>query len=251
MRAVRVTAYQNMVSYRLPSSFVIKESYPLPPYSNVIGMVHAACDFKEYVPMKVSIQGCNASSISENYIKYEFGRYTKYEAGRHNVLLQNGEDTLGMTRGMGHIELLTDVRLIFHIIPEEDDMIEPIYQGLKYPKNYLSLGRWEDLLRIDSVVITELDTADLNSGMELPCDAYIPVEDPQACFMTATTYKLHKRYTVDPGLKVRQWTESIEAKHACTGTTIDPDLEVLIDQMPCRDADCPYANSRVIPVFPA
>lgn len=44
-KAVRIIAYQNMASYRVPSSLAIKESYPLPPYSSVIGMVHAACGF--------------------------------------------------------------------------------------------------------------------------------------------------------------------------------------------------------------
>ncbi len=34
-----------MVNYRVPTSFQLKESYPLPPYSTVIGMVHSLCNF--------------------------------------------------------------------------------------------------------------------------------------------------------------------------------------------------------------
>ena len=176
MRAVRIKAYQNMVSYRMPSSAVIKESYPLPPYSSVIGMVHAACGFQKYVPMQVSIQGNTASHVSELYTKYEFGRYTKYENGRHNVKLQNGTDILGMTRGMGNVELLTDVELVLHIIPEEDGMVDAIADGLRYPKSYLALGRWEDLIRIDDVQVCELQQVKLKRSCVFGCNCYILVQ---------------------------------------------------------------------------
>ena len=58
-RAIRLDCFQNLVNYRKPSSFIIKETYPLPPYSTVSGMIHAACGFKEYHKMKLSIQGDN------------------------------------------------------------------------------------------------------------------------------------------------------------------------------------------------
>ncbi len=56
MRAIRIQCFQNLVNYREPTSFLIKETYPLPPYSTVIGMVHAACGFEQYHPMQVSIR---------------------------------------------------------------------------------------------------------------------------------------------------------------------------------------------------
>lgn len=249
MRAVRITAYQNMASYRQPSSFVMKESYPLPPYSSVIGMVHAACDFKEYVPMRVSVQGSAASSVSELYTKYEFGRYTKYEEGRHNVKLQGGEVPLGMTRGMGHVEVLVDVRLVLHILPEEERLTEQIYRGLQCPKQYLALGRWEDLLRIGSVCMTELTECTPEQSISLPCDAYIPAENFHAQEVTATVYRLHKRYTVEPGSRFRTWTETVTAKFAKKSTVIAAGLPALLDTEPCTDADVPYYETDRIPVF--
>ena len=65
MRAIRIQCFQNLVNYRKPTSFLIKETYPLPPYSTVIGMVHAACGFEQYHPMQVSIQGTNRGTISD------------------------------------------------------------------------------------------------------------------------------------------------------------------------------------------
>ena len=78
MRAVRILIEQPTASYRIRQSLEIKESYPLPPYSTVIGMIHAACGFQEYVPMQVSIQGDVVSHVQELYTRYEFGNGTKY-----------------------------------------------------------------------------------------------------------------------------------------------------------------------------
>lgn len=222
MRAVRIKAYQNMVSYRMPSSAVIKESYPLPPYSSVIGMVHAACGFQKYVPMQVSIQGNTASHVSELYTKYEFGRYTKYENGRHNVKLQNGTDTLGMTRGMGNVELLTDVELVLHIIPEEDGMVDAIADGLRYPKSYLALGRWEDLIRIDDVQVCELQQVKLKRSCVLPYNCYIPVQTEQQIKkhdIRGTVYRLNKEYTIS-AKGFRHWTTVVPAWFASKGNEI-------------------------------
>ena len=44
MKAIRVKLTQDMVNYRKPTSFQLKETYPLPPPSTVIGMVHYLCD---------------------------------------------------------------------------------------------------------------------------------------------------------------------------------------------------------------
>ena len=60
-KAIRVQCFQNLVNYRKPSSFIIKETFPLPPYSTVLGMIHAACGYQEFHPMKLCIQGFIAS----------------------------------------------------------------------------------------------------------------------------------------------------------------------------------------------
>ena len=52
-RAIRIDCFQNLANYRKPSSFIIKESYPLPPYSTVIGMIHAISGFDSYHKMQI------------------------------------------------------------------------------------------------------------------------------------------------------------------------------------------------------
>ncbi|MGN9165152.1 type I-B CRISPR-associated protein Cas5b [Tissierellaceae bacterium HCP3S3_D8] len=72
MKAIRVKLYQNMVNYRKPTSFQLKETYPLPPPSTVIGMVHNLCGFTEYYEMDISIQGKYHSKVNDLYTRYEF-----------------------------------------------------------------------------------------------------------------------------------------------------------------------------------
>ena len=70
MKAIKVTAFQESANYKVPISHDFRESYPLPPYSTIIGMVHYLCDFKEYHPMKISIQGSYGSTVSVLYTEY-------------------------------------------------------------------------------------------------------------------------------------------------------------------------------------
>lgn len=65
MKGIKVLLKQEVANYKKPSSFQLKESYPLPPYSTVIGMVHYLCDFDEYKPMKISIQGKYRSKTND------------------------------------------------------------------------------------------------------------------------------------------------------------------------------------------
>ncbi|NJP40412.1 CRISPR-associated protein Cas5 [Oscillospiraceae bacterium HV4-5-C5C] len=234
MKAIRVKAYQNLANYRKPTSFVLKESYPLPPYSSVIGMIHMACGFTSYVPMKISIQGSYFSSLSDAYIKYEFGAGIPFESGRHQLAVPSGDDKpFGITRGLGNVQLMVDMNLLFHVVPDDSQMTEIIETRLNDPVLYPALGRWEDLLRIDEVALTDLEQVELDDDLALPNDAYVPLAllyqyENLVKQDSSTRYNLHKVFHVDPESGKRIWDESIEVAFVAqnnpiggqTGTTI-------------------------------
>lgn len=174
MQVIKLVCKQTLVNYRKPTSFKIKESYPLPPYSTVIGMIHKACNFTEYHPMKISIQGTREGQVSDLYTKYTFSVDKKYESARHNLLVEDkNHKQYGITRGIGYTELLTEVELIIHIKPENEEELPTIYEGLKKPSTYLSLGRHEDLLDIVKVEIQECKNVE---DVKLKHDIYVPIE---------------------------------------------------------------------------
>ncbi len=223
MKAIRLLAYQKTANYRKPTSVMIKESYPLPPYSTVIGMIHAACGFESYVPMKISVAGKYHSSVSEVYTKYEFGN-KKYEEGRHQLKIRvENEAFYGISRGLGTVEMLVDVNLLIHIVPDDETMIETIREGLLNPEIYPSLGRYEDLLRIDSVEITELceSSAD-DDEIELLYDMYLPTDEKDRfggniTHADGTRYRLNKWFERDEKKGMRVWKERIDAIHLAAG----------------------------------
>lgn len=152
MRGIKLVALQDLVNYRKPMSFQIKESYPLPPYSTIIGMVHKLCKYESYIPMKISVQGKYISKTNDLYTRYEFKNGAKFESGRHNVNV----DGYGVSRGISTAELLSQMELIIHIVPEDQERVQEIYSSLKTPWEYPSLGRREDLLNIKSVEIVDI-----------------------------------------------------------------------------------------------
>ena len=194
MKAIKLKLYQNMVNYKVPTSFQLKESYPLPPYSTVIGMVHSLCDFKEYKPMKISISGNYFSKVNNLYTRHEF----------------NNSDNV--IKGPATIELLVDVNLTIHIISEDqsEEFLNMIFEAFKYPREYPSLGRREDIVLIKDVKIVDVEKKklerDISNGEE--DFAYIPVNFIQEKLVNygdkksgmniyGTRYELTKNYTSD------------------------------------------------------
>ena len=218
-RAIRVKCFQNLVNYKKPSSFIIKETFPLPPYSTVLGMIHAACGYTEFHPMKLCIQGTNSGTVSELYTRYSFSAGTKYEEGRHQICVEDGE-RYGIFRGIANVELVCDNDMVIHVIPEEDDF-EKVYNSLKYPPRYLSLGRYEDLLdieRVDIVNIHQEDEVAIKRDMYIPVSYGIELGDRRG-----TIYNLTKEYEITKqGL--RRWKKEngrVKAYYCSGGVVID------------------------------
>lgn len=203
MKAIRLRLWQDMVNYKKPTSFQLKETYPLPPYSTVIGMVHSLCGYKEYKPMQVSVQGKYFSKVNDLYTRYEFKNAMKYEAGRHQ--LQAGD--YGICQGVATAELLVDVELLIHIAPDDQSLVNEIYSAFLQPREYPSLGRREDLATIEELKLVNLSATELERQIQAPRDyyAYIPIKmledesvnltnSQQGVIHSGTRYKLNKNY---------------------------------------------------------
>ena len=72
MEVLRLVISQSQANYKKEETVKNKMTYPLPPLSTVIGAIHAACKFKEYHPMDISIQGKYESMHREAYTDYCF-----------------------------------------------------------------------------------------------------------------------------------------------------------------------------------
>ena len=58
MRVLKLRLFQETACYKKPFAFKVGETYPLPPYSTIVGMLHKVLkEKKEFIPMRVSVQG--------------------------------------------------------------------------------------------------------------------------------------------------------------------------------------------------
>lgn len=71
-KILRIILRQNKAHYRKEESVTNKMTYPLPPYSTIIGAIHNACGYTTYNPMDVSVQGKFESLNQEIYTDQAF-----------------------------------------------------------------------------------------------------------------------------------------------------------------------------------
>lgn len=175
MRGVRVKIYQETANYKKPTSSQLKETYPLPPYSTVIGLIHTLCGFTQYQDMDISIQGKYHSKHNDLYTRYEFQSGMRYDSNRHQI--KAGD--YGISRGVATAEILSDIELLIHIVPKDQSLIDKIKLSFEKPVEYPSLGRREDILTIKEVKVVEIKLHKVEKDIyfEKQYSAYIPTEN--------------------------------------------------------------------------
>ncbi|MHC5375547.1 CRISPR-associated protein Cas5 [Enterococcus sp. LJL120] len=247
MKGIKLKIHQDMVNYRRPTSFQMRETYPLPPISTVIGMVHNLCGYDSYEPMDVGIQGNYFSKANDLFTRYEFNNGTAYDKKRHQYEV-NG---YGIGRGIGNTELLVDVNLILHIIPDDQTKVEEMYHALKFPKEFPSLGRREDLANFQKVKIVEIVERDFEDGWSYEDNhpdraIYIPINwirdiqlrsqldslgvtgETGTRFILPKVYQLENIGSKNKPKLIRNWVEQPEVLYASSFTVRD-EVDILFD----------------------
>lgn len=209
MKTLRLKIFQDTACYKKPFAIKVAETYPLPPYSTVKGMIHYILDTNEYIPMSISIQG-NYEGIFTNYQTMRL-----YKA---NVITQMPLK----------VHLLFNVNLIIHIKADES-IINSILAAFKSMKEYPSLGRREDLVRIDEIRIVDLkkvNIIDEGESLELKNSIYIPKEILPNKRLSGINYKLNFKYEIKDNLRV--W-EKINVLYVEKGSAIEDGIFYIDD----------------------
>lgn len=197
VKILKVKLYQETACYKKPFATKVAETYPLPPYSTIIGMFHKILQAKpkEYFPMNVSVQG-NYESIFKNY-----------------QTLRSYKSDNSVTSMPRDVHQLFNVYLIIHI-QAEDDIIYRIYKNITNGLDTFTLGRNEDVVRIDEVKIleklTEVEDADIVEN------AYIPE------WITKNVYGINYRINTTYKIKndLRKWNK-VNVRYVEKGNIID------------------------------
>ncbi|MDR2878334.1 MAG: hypothetical protein LBV03_00240, partial [Fusobacteriales bacterium] len=148
----------------------------------------------------------NKSIVFPGIYKYEeLGKEVQYKSELE--FEESKKEWLSISRGISTAELLVDVDLIIHIIPEDQNLLEHIKNSFLSPVEYPSLGRREDIAVIEEVKEVEVIEKELSEDTGLltkDWTAYIPlkyIEDESVVIAgrhevinKGTRYKLAKNY---------------------------------------------------------
>lgn len=184
MKILKLKLYQETACYKKPFANKVAETYPLPPYSTIIGMFHKILQAKpgEYFPMNISVQG-----------EYE-GIFSNYQ----NLRMYKGKDKV--TAMPRNVHQLLDVNLIIHV-QAEDEIIDKIYQNVINGTETFTLGRNEDIVRIDDIKI--LKNVEEVEYEEIENSAYIPEWLDKK--VEGINYRLNTTYHIKDD--IRQWNK--------------------------------------------
>lgn len=217
MKILKLKLYQETACYKKPFAFKVAETYPLPPYSTVIGMLHKILQAKtgEYFPMNISIQG-NYESIFSNY---------------QNLRMFKGKDQV--TAMPRNVHQLLNVEIVIHV-KAEDEIIDKLYTNIIQGVETFTLGRNEDLVRVDEIKIIQEPKIEEYKLENVKYNAYISSEKIQGI-----NYRLNTTYIIKNDL--RKW-EKVDVKYVEKHTNIDLE-EALQDE----DGDYIFFYSKEMP----
>ena len=130
MDALRIIIKQNSANYRKEEAMDNKMTYPLPPISTIIGAIHNACNYREYHPMDISIQGKYESMHKEAYTDYCFLNRTMDDRGilvkmANESMLSKGFEKVATSKKQG-----SDMRTGLEIQVHNAELLEE-YRSLK------------------------------------------------------------------------------------------------------------------------
>ncbi len=218
MKILKLKIYQETACYKKPFATKVAETYPLPPYSTVIGMFHKILQAKpgQYFTMNISIQG-DYESIFSNY---------------QNLRMYKGKDKV--TSMPRNIHQLLNVNLIIHV-EAQDEIIDKIYYNITRGAQTFTLGRNEDLVRIDDVkILTNIQDV---QEVEIVNNCYIPKW--AANNIDGINYRLNSTYQIKD--EIRQWNK-VDVKYVEKNTN-----QGIYEAKQDEDGDYIYFYSKEIP----
>jgi len=186
MRCLKFELFSPCATFKTPFSLKGIETYPLPPYSTIIGLIYTALGRKwNGESFSISIQG-DYETLFRDYM-----RFRKY-------------NTKGRVLEMLPLEVprLFRLRCIVHVVGEER-LLEEFKKGLEKPASYLFISGGEHPVlvrypRILEVVKQEVD-------IEIKHSAYVPEERGSYLWSRGIYFRIPYFCKYEEGEKVFNW----------------------------------------------
>jgi len=157
MPILRLHIYQPQAHYRVPFTYKRRHTFPIPPYSTIIGFLCNACgvddqDKEIYIncikQLKISIAGKFKLKNTE-MIWYRNLSKKAHKGSYGTIDIREKNGNIGHIGGQSpiHIDVLEDVELYVYLYHDNEQQLKNLNQQLINPTNRLQvlhLGRAED-----------------------------------------------------------------------------------------------------------
>lgn len=190
MNVLKIKLNQVFANYRKPMSYNYIDTFPLPPFSTIKGWFHSVIDAKDYHNMSMSIQGNSSSVIQDIQTMIKFDR----KRGEGKTLLKDFGSELSETPV--YVANLYNVDLNIYISSEKE-LLEKFKENV-FNKSFPSLGRYEDLARIDFIDFIELEEKTFfhrgNNRHIIDYGIYLTKEITKEVYLEGINYRLPFKY---------------------------------------------------------
>lgn len=222
MKAVMIQGHMDTARFSIPGwNGKRGETYPLPPFSTIAGMVHFLCRWDSWHDMKISVSGNGVMNKPEICARWRGGAVAGSETEefkqRFPVRVKSGDSFVGWVNTLIYEAFASDLDLRLHIMPDNQEEVDVIYRKILNPRTFPSLGRHEDLIRIDDVQVVDILPA---QEMALDMCAYAP----STIKVPGTVYTIHKDYVIKNG---KRRFNDIPVKYLDRGMKVFADCDYL------------------------
>jgi len=181
-KIIKLKIFQEKAVFRMPYSMEVIETYPLPPYSTILGFIHNMMSKTDTIKdINISIQG-KYGSLSREFVRYHKFEKGSYEGKFYPIIITS----------------LIDLELIIHIKMPSEELHKELFYSLQNPPYFPYLGRPEDLITQMEVLEEyerECDPSKTERGtLTIPYDSFIPFEVAQNLEMTGVPYLIPAYY---------------------------------------------------------
>ena len=221
--ALKFEVFTSVACFKTPFSIRGVETYPLPPYSTVIGFLYKALG-RKYKGQKfsLSVQG-DYKAIFRDYLTFR-----KYNLDKKRLEKKPIE-----------VPFLYSFKLVAHLLGSKE-ILNLFERALRRPASYLGLGLREIPAKIGKVKRVKIKWTSLEDPVELKYNAYIPIELAKNLdfFSNERGDKYFTgfegiEYILPSFIKKISWYRDFEYEQVVyipKGVEIEEDSEVLIDE---------------------
>lgn len=180
MKALRIVLTQSSANYKKEEALDNKMTYPLPPLSTIIGAIHNACNYKEYHPMDISIQGKFESMHKEPYTDYCFLNSVMDDRGilikmRNASLLSNAFDKVASAKKSQGNSFRKGTTIQVY----NEDLLKE-YRDLKDLKDKIDNYKKSDFKKVlDEIKIEKSQLAAKKKGLDKNSNEFIEIAEKE------------------------------------------------------------------------